>query len=326
MRLPNNYGSVRKLSGKRRRPYQVLITTGYTDDLKQIQTTLGYYPTREEALTFLSDYNKSPYDLTKDYTFEQVYNALDLSRKSKYSIRSLATAYNRCGKLHRMKIREIKKSHLQQVAGSLSSYSKATQQEVKNLWTLMFNYAMENDIIQKDYSKFVTFYSDATPRAKLPFEESDVKKFNDDLLILCLTGLRISEYLRMKTSDIKDGCFYVKGTKTESADRIVPVHNKIADIVDLRANQVYLCEWSGKPMLYDLFLRKVFQPEMERIGIHGHTIHDTRRTFASIASRSKMDKAITKRLLGHKLNDITEDVYTHKNIDDLKREMDKFTL
>lgn len=32
MRLPSGYGSIIKLSGKRRNPYAVRITTGYTDN------------------------------------------------------------------------------------------------------------------------------------------------------------------------------------------------------------------------------------------------------------------------------------------------------
>lgn len=33
MKLPNGYGSVAKLTGNRRRPYMVRITTGFTDVL-----------------------------------------------------------------------------------------------------------------------------------------------------------------------------------------------------------------------------------------------------------------------------------------------------
>ena len=36
MKLPNNYGSVYKLSGNRRRPYIAKITIGYNNKGKQI--------------------------------------------------------------------------------------------------------------------------------------------------------------------------------------------------------------------------------------------------------------------------------------------------
>ena len=46
MKLPNGYGSVAKLTGNRRRPYMVRITTGFTDDGRQLMKILGYYAKR----------------------------------------------------------------------------------------------------------------------------------------------------------------------------------------------------------------------------------------------------------------------------------------
>lgn len=34
MKLPNGYGSIIKLKGNRRKPYQVRITKGFTDERK----------------------------------------------------------------------------------------------------------------------------------------------------------------------------------------------------------------------------------------------------------------------------------------------------
>lgn len=74
MRLPNGYGSITKLSGNRRRPYMVRITTGFTDEGKQIMKALGYYATKKEALASLTEYNDSPYSaLPKNISFEKVF-------------------------------------------------------------------------------------------------------------------------------------------------------------------------------------------------------------------------------------------------------------
>lgn len=62
MRLPNGYGSITKLSGKRRKPFMVRITTGYDNEGKQLMSVLGYYTTRNEALAMLAEYNKNPYN------------------------------------------------------------------------------------------------------------------------------------------------------------------------------------------------------------------------------------------------------------------------
>lgn len=63
MRLPNGYGGIVKLSGKRRKPYAVRITTEYTDNGRQKYKYLDYFATRREALACLEEYNKKPYNV-----------------------------------------------------------------------------------------------------------------------------------------------------------------------------------------------------------------------------------------------------------------------
>lgn len=76
LKLPNRYGSVYKLSGKRRNPYCARKTIGWTwsEEKKKsfpIYHFIGYYATRAEALTALSDYNKNPIETKKKTnTFE----------------------------------------------------------------------------------------------------------------------------------------------------------------------------------------------------------------------------------------------------------------
>lgn len=64
MKLPNGYGSVYKLPGKRRCPYRAIVTERWLLDVetgkKQIRKTIGYYETKNKALEALAEYNKSP--------------------------------------------------------------------------------------------------------------------------------------------------------------------------------------------------------------------------------------------------------------------------
>ena len=79
MKLPNGYGSVVKLSGKRRKPYQVRKTTGWHYDKekdRQVQDmiTVGYAATRAEGLQMLAEYNNNPFDTkAAKMTFSDVY-------------------------------------------------------------------------------------------------------------------------------------------------------------------------------------------------------------------------------------------------------------
>lgn len=79
MRLPNSYGTVAKISGNRRRPYRVRITTDWEIDMdtmkcRQIRKTIGYAKTRQEGLQMLAEYHHHPLDLNETRTtFYEVY-------------------------------------------------------------------------------------------------------------------------------------------------------------------------------------------------------------------------------------------------------------
>ena len=82
MRLPNGYGSVVKLSGKRRRPYAARITTGRKKTEKgyvQTYKYLDYFEKQKEAHAFLADYNSGKVvpehqSFAEIPTFEEVYD------------------------------------------------------------------------------------------------------------------------------------------------------------------------------------------------------------------------------------------------------------
>ena len=52
-----------------------------------------------------------------------------------------------------------------------------------------------------------------------------------------------------------------------------------------------------------------------------YTPHCTRHTFITKAKSVGMNEYVLKRIVGHKINDLTERVYTHRTIDDLRQEM-----
>lgn len=57
MRNPNGYGSVYKLSGRRRKPYAARITLGFKpENGHPIYKFIGYYKTRAEAERALAEY------------------------------------------------------------------------------------------------------------------------------------------------------------------------------------------------------------------------------------------------------------------------------
>lgn len=214
MRNPNGYGGIKKLSGKRKRPYGVYVTTEFkmtkpvpdigflkgilTDDLyeqvteqyeaykatlpstsRQVQKCIGYYETRSDAMIALAEYNKNPFDLDKrDVTFEQVYNAIyekDIKNMSKSAQNVYIGAINKCDSLKPMRIREIKLAHLQNVVDQYSDKSKSTQNNIIVLFHAIYKFCMENDICEKDYSSFVKITSKAEKKEKSPYSKQEIQ-------------------------------------------------------------------------------------------------------------------------------------------------------
>ena len=73
-RRPNGSGTVVKLSGKRKKPFQVRVNTRLDDRGYPVYDVLGNYPDRVAANIALAEYNKSPYDVnSRKQTFEQIF-------------------------------------------------------------------------------------------------------------------------------------------------------------------------------------------------------------------------------------------------------------
>lgn len=117
MRLPNGYGSVYKLSGKRRNPFIVRVTVGWTDEGKQLLKTIGYYASRPLAMQALAEYNQSPYDISASKsTFKDIYeqwSARKFEQISRSNALGYKTAFDSCITIHDKKFIDLRKSHLQ---------------------------------------------------------------------------------------------------------------------------------------------------------------------------------------------------------------------
>ena len=75
-RRPNGSGTVVKLSGKRKNPFQVRVNTRINDRGYPEYDIIGNYPDRVAANIALAEYNKKPYDVgNRKQTFRQVFES-----------------------------------------------------------------------------------------------------------------------------------------------------------------------------------------------------------------------------------------------------------
>lgn len=367
-KLPNGYGSIKKLSGNRRNPFAVyppqteLIAPGryapvkalcYTDDYMKGFSVLTayhagtYYPGFERTLNnlkgtpagLLADYNQafrknteSPEE--KKPTFAEVYEQFyrhkyEDSQKvySKSSQNSTKAAFNNCSSLHGKIFADLRHDDLQAVLDTCT-LKHSSLELILSLFHQIYAYADIYELTDKDYSAHIKIKKEDDDEHGEPFSDSELatlwKNADDDvielLLIMCYSGFRIGELKGLEVN-LKEK-YFCGGIKTKAGkSRYVPIHSGIYDLVKRRIKRdrsLLACT--------DQYYRSLLYPTLERLNISKHTPHDCRHTFSALAERYKVAENDRKRMLGHKFDDVTNAVYGHRTIEDLREEIEKIKI
>ena len=161
-------------------------------------------------------------------------------------------------------------------------------------------------------------------------------KFADWLLIQCYMGWRPQEMglLELKDVDLEKWCI-IGGMKTEAGKhRTVPIHTRIRDLVkrnydeavSLGSDRLFNdpeAAKGGMRITYDKYAGR-FNKVVAALHLRSeHRPHDPRTTFITMAKKAGVDEYVVKRLAGHKITDVTEAVYTIRDIEWLRAEIEK---
>lgn len=295
MRLPNGYGSVFKVEG-RRNPWRAVTAAPE-------RRHVGYYATKMEAVKALSNLAE-----VSPETLEEVYAKWSVDKKDKLvNFRYYSKAYERLEPLWNKSMASLRLADLERVFDS-ADCSDVSKNNMKLLLSQLYEYGMKHDIVTKNYAKYLSI---ATPKAKkkVPFSKEEIAAlFNDNsetaqmILVAIYSGWRPGELV----SYTIDGDLMRGGSKTAAGrDRIVPIHPKIKPFVK---------EYRLTYFTY----RKHFMLLMDKLGMK-HTPHECRHTFISMAKEQEINDGIIKLLVGHQQKDVTESVYTHRTIDSLRK-------
>jgi integrase len=127
-----------------------------------------------------------------------------------------------------------------------------------------------------------------------PAEVGDLVRF------AALTGLRRSELLRLKPSDLRDGALLLDARTKSGRPRIVPLPPEALRIARKRL-----------PWQVDVYtLRAAFEGARRAAGLPHVHFHDLRHTYASWLVQSGQNMKVVKELLGHAAM-ATTDRYAH---------------
>lgn len=333
MKNPNGYGCVKHLSGSRRNPFAFVVT----DCGKQI--VKGYFPTKMDALAYQVEYwNTHGRTRLSEITFEELYAEwLPAHRPyvAESTVRSYQSAYGHLQPLYGMPIKEIKYKHMQATLDAMGGLSYASKKKVRNLLSLLWAYARKMDYTSNDYTGLLRIGKN---RPVNPHHAISRRKVNalwrmtdvpgiDIILILIYTGMRNGELRALLKSDVNRRQKYIRirKSKTAAGIRIIPIHSRIWPFVEVRLScngSHLIADDSGMPYTYSR-LARLFTHVMKLVHGEKHKLHDTRHTCATWLDDAEVNDNAKKMILGHARNDVTNGVYTHKNLRQLRKTIEK---
>lgn len=368
-RLPNGFGQISEIKNRNlRNPFRAMVTVGKTPEGRPICKPLkpeSYFPTYNDAYTALVEYNKNPYDLEPSITVKELYEKWTdeyfPTLKSDSSTRTITSAWVYCSSVYDMRAIDLRARHIKGcidngiaiIKGEEKTPSASIKSRIKSLFNLMLDYALEYEIVDKNYSRTFNISDDiiqekeATKRGHIPFTDKEIEtlweneskvSYVDVVLIQCYSGWRPQELglIRLENVDLVEGIFK-GGMKTDAGtDRIVPIHSKIKPLVEKRYEEAvaigseYLINCtdththrSSYMFTYDKYQQR-FKKIRDRLNLNqDHRAHDGRKHFITTAKKHNVDEYAIKYMVGHAINDITEKIYTQRELTWLKEEIEK---
>lgn len=298
-------------------------------------------------------------DLTVEQLYEKWTDKYFESLSNPSSERTIKSAWNYCSAVYNMRAKDLRARHIKGcmedgtyiVNGKEKHPSPTTKTKIKSLFNLMLDYAEEHELVDKNYARTFKLADDIIKDVEeekkdhIDFTNEEMQKlwnnlynvdYVDVLLIQCYSGWRPQELGLLKIENVDlDNWFITGGMKTDAGkDRIVPVHPKIRSLVKYRYQEAqklgseYLINCtdtkthrSSLKLTYDKYRHRV-DKIIEQLELNpDHRAHDGRIQFATMAGDAKMNEYAVKRIMGHKIKDITENTYTKRKKEWLMEEI-----
>lgn len=335
MRKPNGYGSIKKLSGNRRRPFVFVIS------VEGKQKPVQYFTTQVEAEIFQADYNKLHFHRSlpaHQITLAELYHRwlpahTANTNPSQSTLDSYTNSFKHLVPLHYEPIQNLKYADYQKILDSMrkSGLSYSSCKKVRSLISLLEKYAVKIELINKCYAPLLSIGKNKAVRPHHPFSRQKINLLwvqcdepgVDTVLILLYTGMRVGEMLALQKTDvnIRQGYIRITKSKTASGIRTIPIHHRIFPLIVRRmksSGSSLIADSEGKQYDYSCYCI-IWRSVMQIIKANGHTTHDCRHTVATLLDNAGANETAKRRILGHAGGDVTERVYTHKNIRQLRK-------
>ena len=203
------------------------------------------------------------------------------------------------------------------------------RQVVYSIFRAVFKRAYQFDMIRENPAEKLDFVKHVRQKGKALTKNEQaefIKAISKDekycplWLFYLLSGCRCSEILAIKWTDVdnEQKRIFIRGTKTESAERYIPLFPQIAEILkELPQTSEYIFPFTQRAIQWN------FDKIREKNGFK-FRIHDLRHTFATRCLESGISLNTVQKWLGHKSSVTTAGIYQHVLTDFEKEEAKRF--
>lgn len=230
--------------------------------------------------------------------------------------------------------------------------SAGVKSRMKSVFNLMFDYALEYEIVDRNYARTFEISDDISKEIEsnkkdhITFTDDELKvlwdnvgkvKYVDWILMQCYMGWRPQELATLRLDEINLDEWYMQaGMKTDAAkQRIVPIHSKVRELLKtnyefaVSIGSEYLLNDKGQThsdswkLTYDKYANR-FKKAIKELNLNpDHRPHDPRKTFITRCKKAKVDEYALKEMVGHSIKDITESTYTVRDVEWLREDLEK---
>lgn len=359
-RLPNGFGQISEIKGRNlRKPFRAMVNVGTAPNGRPITKLLkpvSYFETYNEAYAALVEYNKNPYCIDENITMNELYERWIEQKQHLIVPRTkvqIDLFWGQAKELHDLHVREVRVHHIKEWLDT-ALLSVTTKLRIKNILNQLFDFAVEYELTDRNYSKLISverMSHDAAVSRKshISFTDEEMnilwgckdEPFVDIILMQCYTGLRPQEVGKVEVANVHlDENYMIGGMKTDAGrNRPIPIHPSVRYIIEKYYDEAtrrglkyvffhgrFSKNPSGENLTYIKY-NTYFQRTIQKLGLSPtHKPHDCRKQFVTMAKKYNVNEYAIKRIIGHSIDDLTERVYTDRPISWLYEEISKIQV
>lgn len=330
----NGSGSVYKRNDRKEKPWVAYSSASYTEEGECRRVYLGQFETAAEARAAVEAFNDNPtpkYAITLEKLFEE-WKSISYPNISRQTQDNYNACWLKLDSIKKHKVKDIRTGELQAIIDHYSDMSNSTLSKLKALLTQLFDYAMQNDIVNKNYASFLVLPKTEKKKkdafsmlevAKIQAAAEEGVEYADYIMCMIYTGFRITEFLSLTRFEYSESAQTLTGgMKTEAGKgRIVPIHPKIKKYVQScveAGGETIFCRSDGKAFSSRSFREEKYYPTLRQIGVRELSPHSTRHTFCTMLSSAGVRTENITALAGHEDYSMTANTYVHQDIESLR--------